>query len=110
MEYLTPNSLILGRTGQEGDMHGIDLETHPWHRLRAVQAGVNKFWLKWSELAGPNLFIQHKWHRAERNIQVGDLVWIADQNALLVISDLVESLSPIRTRLEWSGMLTLQPA
>lgn len=82
MEYLTPNSLVLGRTGQGGDMHGIDLETHPWRRLRAVQAGVNRFWTKWSELAGPNLFIRHKWHRTERSVQVGDLVWIADQNAL----------------------------
>lgn len=82
VEYLTPNSLILGRTGQGGDMHGIDMETHPWRRLRAVQAGVDRFWSKWSELAGPNLFIRHKWHRAERNIKVGDVVWLADPNAL----------------------------
>ncbi|XP_067223126.1 uncharacterized protein [Chanodichthys erythropterus] len=82
VEYLTPNSLILGRTGQGGDMHGVDLETHSWRRLKAVQVGVDKFWSKWSELAGPNLFIRHKWHRVERSVQVGDLVWIADQNAL----------------------------
>lgn len=82
VEYLTPNSLILGRTGQRGDMHSINLETHSWRRLRAVQAGVDKFWSKWSELARPNLFIRHKWHRVERSVQVGDLVWIADQNAL----------------------------
>ncbi|KAK7883254.1 hypothetical protein WMY93_029428 [Mugilogobius chulae] len=82
VEYLTPNSLILGRTGHGGDMHGIDVDTHPWRRLRAVQAGVDKFWSKWSELAGPNLFIRHKWHRTERSVKVGDLVWIADQNAL----------------------------
>lgn len=82
VEYLTPNSLILGRTGQGGDIHGIDMETRSWRRLRAVQAGVDRFWKKWSELAGPNLFIRHKWHRAERSIKVGDVVWIADQNAL----------------------------
>lgn len=28
------------------------------------------------------MFIRHKWHRVERSVQVGDLVWIADQNAL----------------------------
>lgn len=82
VEYLTPNSLILGRTGLGGDMHGINMETHPWRRLRAVQAGVDKFWSKWSELAGPNLFIRHKWHRIERSVKVGDVVWLADQNAL----------------------------
>lgn len=82
VEYLTPNSLILGRTGLGGDMHGINMEFHPWRRLKAVQAGIDKFWSKWSELAGPNLFIRHKWHRAERCVKVGDIVWLADQNAL----------------------------
>jgi len=82
VEYLTPNSLILGRSGHGGDMHGINVDTHPWRRLRTVQAGVDKFWSKWSELAGPNLFIRHKWHRVERNVKVGDVVWLADQNAL----------------------------
>ena len=33
-------------------------------------------------MAGPNLFIRHKWHRTERNVKAGDLVWIADPNAL----------------------------
>lgn len=63
-------------------MHGIDMETHSWHRLRAVQAGVDKFWAKWSDLAGPNLFIRQKWHQTERSVKVGDVVWVADQNAL----------------------------
>lgn len=28
------------------------------------------------------LFIRHKWHRTERSVKVGDMVWLADQNAL----------------------------
>lgn len=43
---------------------------------------MDRFWEKWRELAGPNLFIRPKWHRTERNVKVGDLVWIADTNAL----------------------------
>ena len=82
VEYLTPNSLILGRASLGGDTSGLDLETHPWRRLRAIQIGVDQFWAKWRELAGPNLFGRHKWHRTERNVKVGDLVWIADPNAL----------------------------
>ncbi|XP_077949972.1 uncharacterized protein LOC144389412 [Gasterosteus aculeatus] len=82
VEYLTPNSLILGRASLGGDTSGLDLDTHPWRRLRAIQIGVDRFWAKWRELAGPNLFIRHKWHRTERNVKVGDLVWIADPNAL----------------------------
>ncbi|XP_062390786.1 uncharacterized protein LOC134078694 [Sardina pilchardus] len=80
--YLTPNSLILGRASLGGDTSGLDLETHSWRRLRAIQIGVDQFWAKWRELAGPNLFIRHKWHRTERNVKAGDLVWIADPNAL----------------------------
>ncbi|XP_029385541.1 calcium/calmodulin-dependent 3',5'-cyclic nucleotide phosphodiesterase 1A-like [Echeneis naucrates] len=30
-------------TGQKGDMLGIYVETHPWWRRRAIQAGVDKF-------------------------------------------------------------------
>lgn len=55
------------------------METHPWRRLRAVQTGIDKFWTKWSELAGPNLFIRHKWHRTERSLEVGDVVSLRGQ-------------------------------
>lgn len=82
IEYLTPNTLLLGRTRQGGDTSGIDLSTHPWRRLRAIQIGVDMFWKRWSELAGPNLFIRPKWHQKQRNVAVGDIVWIADPNAL----------------------------
>lgn len=30
IEYLTPNSLILGRASLGGDTSGLDLKTHPW--------------------------------------------------------------------------------
>lgn len=33
-------------------------------------------------MAGPNLFIRNKWHTKKRNVAVGDVVWLADQNAL----------------------------
>lgn len=47
-----------------------------------MQAVVDKFWRRWSQLAGPNLFLRSKWHTTHRNIATGDIVWIADQNAL----------------------------
>lgn len=82
LEYLTPNTLLLGLAGIRGDSNGIDLYTHPWRRLRAIQICVDMFWKKWSELAGPNLFIRPKWHHTQRSVKVGDTMWIADQNAL----------------------------
>lgn len=45
-----------------------------------MQAEVSK-WRSWIQLAGPNLFIRSKWHTAERNVAVGDVVWLCDQNA-----------------------------
>lgn len=52
VEYLTPNSLILGRASLEGDTSGLDLKTHPWP--------LGPFKLKWtgSGQSGGNLLAQ----------------------------------------------------
>lgn len=47
-----------------------------------MQAEVTKFWRSWSQLAGPNLVVRSKWHTSQRNVAVGDVVWLCDQNAL----------------------------
>lgn len=82
LEYITPNSLLLGRASQSGDVKTFDFGTYPYKRLREIQAQVNHFWKSWSQLAGPNLFVRCKWHTTERNVAVGDIVWLCDQNAL----------------------------
>ena len=82
VDIVTPNSLLLGRTGPRGDTQGFDFPSYPFSRLRAVQVEVDKFWQRWSQLAGPHLFIRQKWHVPTRNVAVGDIVWLADQNAL----------------------------
>ncbi|GAA6101821.1 uncharacterized protein LOC106611916 [Tachysurus ichikawai] len=81
IEYISPNSLLLGRTGPRGDLGCFEFENYPYKRLRAIQTEVNRFWRKWSQLAGPNLFVRSKWHTTQRNVAVGDVVWLADQNA-----------------------------
>lgn len=43
VEYLTPNSLILGRASLEGDTSGLDFKTHPIHG-----ADLGPFKLKWT--------------------------------------------------------------
>lgn len=82
VEYITPNSLLLGRASPKGDPGDFQFTGYPYKRLQSIQAEVNKFWKRWSQLAGPNLFIRNKWHTKERNVAVGDVVWLADQNAL----------------------------
>lgn len=82
IQYVTPNCLLLGRASQSGDIRTFDFSCYPYERLRAMQSEVNKFWRSWSQLAGPNLFIRSKWHTAQRNVAIGDVVWLSDQNAL----------------------------
>lgn len=82
IEYISPNALLLGRTGPRGDPGTFDFEGYSYSRLRTMQTEVDRFWRKWSQLAGPNLFVRTKWHTAHRNVAIGDVVWLADQNAL----------------------------
>ncbi|RXN35876.1 gag-pol fusion poly [Labeo rohita] len=82
IQYVTPNTLLLGRASQSGDIKSFDFCSYPFKRLQAMQLVVDNFWRRWSQLAGPNLFLRNKWHTAHRNVAVGDIVWIADQNAL----------------------------
>ncbi|KAB5583862.1 hypothetical protein PHYPO_G00100610 [Pangasianodon hypophthalmus] len=82
VDYISPNSLLLGRTGPKGDLGSFESESYPYKSLRVIQTEVNWFWRKWSQLAGPNLFVRNKWHTKQQNGAIGDIVWIADQNAL----------------------------
>ncbi|KAJ7999295.1 hypothetical protein DPEC_G00213940 [Dallia pectoralis] len=84
IEYVTPNSLLLGRASLSGDIKSFNFDNYPYKRLREVQTQVNEFWRAWCQLAGPGLFIRTKWHTTERNVAVGDVVWLCDQNALRV--------------------------
>ena len=79
---VTPNSLLLGRARPSGDPEVLDAEAYSLVRLRAIQTEVAEFWRRWSQLAGPNLHVRQKWHTRVRDVQVGDIVWVADQNAL----------------------------
>lgn len=82
IQYVTPNTLLLGRASRSEDFKSFDFDNYPYKRLQEIQAQVNNFWKSWSQLAGPNLFIRTKWHTTERNVAVGDVVWLCDQNAL----------------------------
>ena len=57
VEVITPNSLLLGRAGPSGDSRGFEYPTYPVVRLRAIQIEVDKLWKRWSQLAGPGLYI-----------------------------------------------------
>ena len=82
VQYVTPNSLLLGRASHSGDPKSFDFQNYLYKQLQEIQSQVNEFWKAWCQLAGPNLFVRSKWHTRERNVSSGDVVWLCDQNAL----------------------------
>jgi len=53
---------------------------HP--QLGLVHLVCNRFWKRWKELIVPTMVRQQKWKTPSRNFQVGDVVMVADANAL----------------------------
>ena len=78
--YLCPNDLILGRTTVRVPAGPFNETSSNKHRLKFIQDIVNAFWKKWTRDYFPYLIIQQKWHTAQRNLQVGDIVIIQDSN------------------------------
>ena len=61
---------------------GFEFPNYPYQRLRVIRKEVETFWKQWAQLAGKELFVREKWHAATRNVTVGDVVWVADSNAV----------------------------
>ncbi|GAA6075579.1 uncharacterized protein LOC123723901 [Tachysurus ichikawai] len=49
IEYISPNSLLLGGTRPRGDLGCFEFENYPYKRLRAIQTELNQFWMKWNQ-------------------------------------------------------------
>ena len=88
-EYLTPNSLFLGRcsdrissgpfvSGGEQLEDSKQLKT----RFLLVQSLTNNFWKLWLKLYFPSLLIRQKWHTSHRNCQVNDICLLKDTNTV----------------------------
>ena len=80
--YLCPNDLLLGRASSsipEGPFQ--DRSSHKY-RFDFVQKIVSAFWKRWVREVFPNLVIYPKWHTERRNLKVGDIVLMQDDNIL----------------------------
>jgi len=80
ISILTPNCLLLGRATVQNP-GGWQPNSDYLQRFQIVQNISNLFWQRWCELCAPALVIQRKWHTTHRNLQPGDVVIVADQNA-----------------------------
>ncbi|NRA93174.1 MAG: hypothetical protein HRU26_10915 [Psychroserpens sp.] len=77
---VTPNHLLLGRaTGAIPELK-FENVTHV-KRMKFAQETVEEFWVKWKQIVFHSLVPQFKWHKAHRNIAVGDVVLINDELA-----------------------------
>lgn len=79
LEVLTPNHLLILKTAS---LPGRDFgpETHyVRQRWKQVLLLANTFWTRWIQSYLPSLRARTKWHRQQRNVQVGDVVLVVDK-------------------------------
>ena len=77
---LTPNHLLLLKSNHNmpvGNPRPNDVFRGRW---RHVQHIANQFWIRWSKEYLPTLHKRTKWLLAKRNICIGDLVLMCDEN------------------------------
>ena len=87
-EYLSPNSLLLGRNSsrissgpfQSQDVYDERVEAAKT-RFLLVQRICDQFWKVWMKTFFPTLLWQQKWHHQKRNVEVGDICVLQDPNA-----------------------------
>ena len=81
MGALTPNHLLMFREGPylpPGNFVHEDLYSR--RRWRQIQYMADQFWLRWIKEYLPLLQERQKWFSKSRNLVVGDLVLIVDEN------------------------------
>ena len=78
--YLCPNDLLLGRSTSRVPSGLFNESKSLIKRFIFIQSLIDSFWKKWTSKYFPELLIQEKWHHGKRNIMVGDIVTIQDND------------------------------
>ena len=73
---LTPNMLILGRNSNESPPLDYSNDDRFCARLAYITAVESQWWGKWIKEVLPTLLPCRKWKRKEKNISVGDIVFM----------------------------------
>lgn len=82
MEPLTPNHFLLG-CASPNVPPGVfrDKEVNSRRRWRQAQVLAGQFWKRWRQEYLPTLLQRQKWRGENRNMRVGDVVLMMDDNA-----------------------------
>ena len=82
-ELITPNQLLMGWSGNSLPDGSAIVDKLPMKsRFRAISHVSTAFWNRWCTLVSPGLVSRQKWHQTSKNINVGDLVMIADSGKI----------------------------
>ena len=82
INVLTPNCLLLGRATSKNPCGWQPGSPSLKTRYQLVNAIGDQFWKHWVQLFAPSLVYRNKWHTPSRDVQVGDVVNVADSNSL----------------------------
>ena len=87
-EYLSPNSLLLGRCSArissgpfQSEQVFTDDPNAVKNRFLLVQSITAQFWKIWLKNYFPSLLVRQKWHSEKRNLKVNDVCVLKDSNA-----------------------------
>lgn len=81
-EGLTPNHFLLGASSNMPQIGMFDdSDFYLKRQWRIAQRLADQYWRRWVKEVLPDLLPRQKWHEEHRNLQVGDLVLVADPNA-----------------------------
>ena len=76
--YISPNHMLLGRASPEVVQGPFKESRNPCHRVESVHKIVDSFWKCWSREVFPSLVHRKQWQVEGRNLQVNDVVLVAD--------------------------------
>ena len=79
---VTPNHLLLGRATGESPVGEFDVKMNITKRSQMIEQVVDDWWKKWYSQVFQSLVPAYKWHQKYREVQVGDVVLMHDENAV----------------------------
>ena len=80
--YICPNDMLLGRASPQVPQGPFKETNDPRKRVEFVQRIIDSFWRRWTRDVFPSLFPRKKWSTTTRDVQVNDVVMVADDNAV----------------------------
>ena len=80
LEPLTPNHLLLLRAGPTSVMDNFSKVDTYGKRWRHIQFLADCFWRHWVKEYLPTVQLRQKWKSIQRNVTIGDIVLIQDEN------------------------------